>query len=117
MMGETTKADRPSTRAMTKNEIMAAALSDPDNLPMTDEEWAAAKPFVSTLLIRHMFKLSPEEFSARYQIPLETLHAWEEGRSDPDAAARAYLRVIRREPEMVARALADGGFASPHETV
>jgi len=27
-------------------QLMAAAMSDPDNLPLTDEEWEAVKPFV-----------------------------------------------------------------------
>jgi len=31
---------------------------------------------------------------------------WEQGRSQPDSAARAYLMVIEREPEAVERALA-----------
>jgi putative transcriptional regulator len=30
----------------------------------------------------------------RYRIPLGTLRDWEQGRSYPDAPARAYLEVI-----------------------
>jgi putative transcriptional regulator len=34
------------------------------------------------------------------------LRDWEQGRYEPDAAARAYLRVIAREPAAVRKALA-----------
>jgi putative transcriptional regulator len=50
-------------------------------------------------------KLSQEEFAARYHIPLGTVRDWEQRRKEPDAAARAYLRVIAREPETVRKAL------------
>ena len=58
-----------------------------------------------TVTIRRALKLSQEEFAARFHIPPGTLRDWEQGRSEPDAAARAYLRVIAREPEVVPRAL------------
>jgi putative transcriptional regulator len=36
---------------------------------------------------------------------MDTLRDWEQGRSEPDAPGRAYLRVIAREPEIVRDAL------------
>ena len=45
-------------------------------------------------IIRRALGLSQEEFAARFHIPLGTLRDWEQGRKDPDAAARAYLRAI-----------------------
>ena len=41
----------------------------------------------------------------RYHIPLGTLRDWEQGRSEPDQPAKAYLTVIARDPEGVDRAL------------
>ena len=35
------------------------------------------------------------------------LRAWEDGRAFPEALARAYLRVIERNPEAVLAALED----------
>jgi putative transcriptional regulator len=35
-----------------------------------------------------------------------TLRDWEQGRKEPDAAAKAYLHVIASEPELVRKALA-----------
>lgn len=92
--------------AMTDEEAEANALSDPDNPPMTEDQSRSARriPFVKHL--RFKFMLTQEEFSARYHIPLGTLRDWEQHRSEPDQATRAFLEVIAREPDMVARALA-----------
>ena len=54
-------------------------------------------------IIRRALGLSQEDFAARYHIPLGTLRDWEQGRVEPDQAARAYLTVIAREPETCAR--------------
>ena len=56
-------------------------------------------------IIRRAFKLSQEEFAARFRIPLGALRDWEQGRKEPDSAARAYLHVIARNPEAVEAAL------------
>jgi putative transcriptional regulator len=56
-------------------------------------------------VIRRALKLSQEEFAARFNIPIGTLRDWEQGRKDPDAAARAYLKVIGRNPSAVTEAL------------
>ena len=61
-------------------------------------------PRVRTL--RRALRLSQEEFAAHFHIPIGTLRDWEQGRKEPDAAAKAYLRVIAREPEIVRKALA-----------
>jgi putative transcriptional regulator len=55
--------------------------------------------------IRKGLGLSQEQFSARYGFGLARLRDWEQGRSSPDSAARAYLIVIQREREAVDRAL------------
>ena len=49
--------------------------------------------------------LTQEEFAARFHIPLGTLRDWEQGRSEPDQPARAYLKVIAGDPAAVTRAL------------
>jgi len=49
--------------------------------------------------------LIQEEFAARFRIPLGTLRDWEQGRSEPDQPAKAYLTVIARDPQGVERAL------------
>ena len=56
--------------------------------------------------IRKRKRMTQTEFAARYQLNVARLRDWEQGRSRPDRDARAYLRVIEREPEAVERALA-----------
>jgi hypothetical protein len=55
---------------------------------------------------RRRLKLSVEEFAARYQLPVDVLHAWEAGTAQPDAVAEAFLLAIAREPDVIAKALA-----------
>ena len=64
-------------------------------------------PRVKTL--RRALGLTQQEFAARYRIPLGTLRDWEQGRTEPDQPARAYLRVIARDPEGVRRACQEPG--------
>jgi putative transcriptional regulator len=90
---------------MSAKQRHAAAIADRDNRPMTDEEWAAALPVPQVSVIRRALRLSQEDFAGAFHIPLGTLRDWEQGRKEPDAAARAYLRVIAREPETVRKAL------------
>jgi putative transcriptional regulator len=104
----TTKPDKHDwTRAdaMTEAEIHAAALSDPDAQPLTPERLARMKRTPQARVIRRALGLSQEEFAKRFHIPLGTLRDWEQGRKDPDTAARAYLRVIGHNPAAVTEAL------------
>ncbi|MFZ3235911.1 MAG: XRE family transcriptional regulator [Stellaceae bacterium] len=52
--------------------------------------------------------MTQQEFAACYKIPLGTLRDWEQGRSEPDQPARAYLTVIAHDPDGVRRALQIG---------
>ena len=99
------KIDRDRSKPMTAAQRHAAALADPDAQPIRPEDLARMPRVPQICVIRRAFKLSQEEFAARYHIPVGTLRDWEQRRKEPDAAAKAYLRVIAREPEMVAKAL------------
>ena len=55
--------------------------------------------------IRHRLGLTQSAFAQRFGFGAATVKDWEQGRSRPDQAARAYLLVIDREPEAVERAL------------
>jgi putative transcriptional regulator len=81
-------------------------MADPDARPMTDQEWETAPRVRRISIIRRALRLSQQEFAAHYGIPVGALRDWEQGRKEPDAAAKAYLHVIASEPEMVRRALA-----------
>lgn len=90
--------------AMTPEQSHAAALDDPDAQPLSEEDFARMRRTPQVKVMRRALGLSQEEFSAKFHIPLGTLRDWEQGRKVPEAAARAYLIVIGREPEAVARA-------------
>jgi putative transcriptional regulator len=100
-----TKHDWSASDAVTDEEIHAAALADPDAQPLTEQGLASMRRVSRAKGIRRALRLSQEEFAARYHIPLGTLRGWEQDRFEPDAAERAYLAVIAREPEIVRRAL------------
>jgi putative transcriptional regulator len=91
--------------AMTEVERHAAALSDPDAQLITPENIRRMKRTPQVKVIRRALGLSQEDFAARFHIPLGTLRDWEQSRKEPDAAARAYLTVIARNPEAVSEAL------------
>jgi putative transcriptional regulator len=55
--------------------------------------------------IRRSVAASTREFERRFGVPARTLEAYEQGRRRPDAAVKALLRVIVREPAAVRRAL------------
>ena len=88
-----------------KEDIDAAVRSDPDNPPLTPEREPKLRPIPRVKTLRHALGLTQEEFAARYHIPLGTLRDWEQGRSQPDQPARAFLAVIARAPEEVATLL------------
>ena len=106
-----TRHDWTRLDAMTEAEKHAAALSDPDNRPLTEEDMRRMKRTPRAKIIRRALGLSQEDFAACYHIPLGTLREWEQGRAEPDQAARAYLTVIAREPEAVRKALLSPRFA------
>jgi putative transcriptional regulator len=73
---------------------------------MTDSDFARMRRTPQVKIIRRALGLSQDDFAVRYQIPIGTLRDWEQGRATPDQAARAYLKVIARNPEVVRKALA-----------
>ena len=96
----------PPRRHMTDEEIHAAALKDPDNPPLSSYPPGRFKPRPRVFVIRRALKLTQEEFADAFQIPVGTVRDWEQGRVEPDQAAKAYLKVIAHNPDLVLQALA-----------
>ena len=99
------KAARARLDAMTDEEITAAAESDPDNPPLTDEELERVRLARRVQAVRARTGLSQTQFAKVYRINVARLRDLEQGRTQPDSAMLAYLTVIGREPEAVERAL------------
>jgi len=91
--------------AMTEAEIEANALSDPDNPPMTDEELSSMRPVPNPREIRRRLHMTQEQFATRFHLRIGTVRDWEQGKKEPDSAAKTLLRVIDHNPEAVLQAL------------
>ena len=102
---KSSKIDWSRFDAMTEARRHQAALNDPDARPLSEQDLSRMKRTPQAKIIRRALGLSQEDFSARFHIPLGTLRDWEQGRVEPDQAARAYLKVVAREPETVREAL------------
>jgi putative transcriptional regulator len=101
------KTDWERLRAMTDEEVVAAALSDPDAQPMTSEQLAKMRRISRVKVLRQRLGMTQAEFAAAFRLPITTLRDWEQHRSTPDAPARALLLAIERDPGVMRRLLAD----------
>jgi putative transcriptional regulator len=113
-MKKTGKHDWSRFDALTDEEVHAAALADPDAQPLTEEQLARMKLVPRARTLRRALGLTQEEFAARYHIPIGTLRDWEQGRSEPDQPARAYLNAIAHDPDGV-RCAQEAG--QPHRDI
>ena len=89
----------------------AAFAPDADTPVLTRRELREFRPVIvkegiDVAALRRRLRLSQGAFATLFGIPLATVKDWEQGRRQPDAPARAYLRVIARDPKAVRRALA-----------
>lgn len=98
--------DWERVKAMTEEEVLATALSDPDAQPLTREELSRMRRVSPVKVLRHRLGLTQVEFAAAFGIPVSTLRDWEQHRTTPDAPARSLLRAIESEPETMRRLLA-----------
>src|SRR6516162_8843099 len=93
--------------AMTDEEIMASARSDPDAQPLTPEQLAKMRRVSRVKVLRQRLGMTQAEFAKAFHLPMTTLRGWEQHRSTPDAPARALLLAIERDPEAMRRLLAE----------
>jgi len=61
---------------------------------------------VDVKALRRKLGMSQSRFAASFGFSLDAVQNWEQGRRRSEGAARAFLKVIEREPEAVRRALA-----------
>ncbi len=106
--GETPpRGDTDWTRvhAMTAEEVLAAALADPDAQPLSPEQLAKMRRVSRVKVLRQRLGMTQVQFAEAFGLPISTLRDWEQNRCVPDAPARALLRAIEREPETMRRLL------------
>ena len=93
--------------AMTDEQVLDAARSDPDAQPLTSEQLAKMRRVSRVKTLRRRLGMTQAEFAAAFHLPITTLRDWEQLRSNPDAPARALLLAIERDPEVMRRLLAE----------
>ena len=103
--------ERSRLEALSDADIDRAAMRDLDAQPASDEALDRAVAGRYVRRVRERTGLDQLAFASKYQIELDVLHDVEEGRVMPKSAFLAYLAVIEREPDAVARAL--NAVASP----
>ena len=101
------RTDWARLKAMTDEEVMAAALSDPDAQPLTAEQLARMRRVPRVKWLRQRLGMTQVQFAEAFHLPITTLRDWEQHRSTPDAPARALLLAIERDPEAMRRLLAE----------
>src|SRR5438309_2361409 len=94
-------------KAMSDDEILAAAHSDADAAPLTPEELSKMRRVSRVKVLRQRLGMTQREFAEAFHLPITTLRDWEQHRTTPDAPARALLLAIERDPEVIRRLLAE----------
>jgi putative transcriptional regulator len=89
-------------------DIDTSDIPEPRELPAGAIRGRDFQPFPSPVnvnAIRTKLGLSQAEFAKRYGFNVRTLQDWESSGAQPPSPVRAYLTVIDRFPDTVARAL------------
>ena len=117
MAGMSKGQDRAGLPRRRSDQAIAAAVGDdPDEAPLRTEAMMEAarrqellRDIHGVLRLRRRLRVGQIAFANRYGIPLGTLRNWEQGRSEPDRAAKVLLAAIATDPEGIARAAAHAG--------
>ena len=80
--------------------------SDPEDFDASTDALDRGQRARLVRMARTGLGLSQAEFARRFHVPLGTLRDWEQARSTAPDFAVAYVRVIMRDPDMVAAAVA-----------
>jgi putative transcriptional regulator len=94
---------------MSEDDIIAAARSDPDNPPLTAEEFKRIRAARRVRTVRIRSGLSQTQFARAFHINVAWLRDLEQRRTQADSALLAYLTVIDETPDTVRRALRRAG--------
>jgi putative transcriptional regulator len=98
------RADRKKLRETTEDDIQRHIVEDGGHdFDFSNATWRLPDGYVRGL--REHLGLTQTEFAERFALSERTVQEWEQGRSQPDAPARALLRVIAHAPSVAARAL------------
>lgn len=97
------RIDRARIAATTDSDIRRHMVEDGEDPGRTP----GLRDSTTPKAVRIALDMTQREFAAALGVPLATLRNWEQGRTPPDPAARALLRIVAREPRRALKALAD----------
>jgi putative transcriptional regulator len=86
--------------------VQPAEPSDPEDFDVTDEAMERGQRARLIRSTRTNLGLSQSEFATTFRVPVGTLRDWEQARVTAPDFAVAYVKVIARHPDMVAKAVA-----------
>lgn len=86
--------------------VLPSDPADPEDFDATAEALDRGQRARLIRMVRTELELSQAEFASRFKVPVGTLRDWEQARVAAPDFAVAYVRVIRRHPDMVAEAVA-----------
>lgn len=90
---------------MTDAAIIHAAESDPDGQPLTEDALRRGVAARAVRRTRERTGMTQREFAEQYHFNLRRLQDLEQGRTEPDSALAAYLKLIEHDPKLVKRIL------------
>ena len=96
--------DHAKIEATAEEDIRHQMLEDGED-PDAEIDPAAWTEVLPPREVRRLLGMTQAALAAALRIPTPTLENWEQGRTTPDAAARALFRIIGREPAAAMRAL------------
>lgn len=94
-------------RATTEEDIQRQMIED-DDPGMGDvdpSEVRVNRAYPDPRALRRQLGMTQEQFANAFGLNLWTLRDWEQGKSEPEGAARVLLRVIEQNPDAVRRAV------------
>lgn len=94
--------DQAKIEATTEKDIRRHMIEDGQN---PDAEPTGYRPVLSVTAIRERLNMTQTVFAQALGVPVATIRNWEQGRKQPDPAARSLLTIVAREPEAAFRAL------------
>jgi putative transcriptional regulator len=106
-MARMAKAKKAKTKRISAFEEIKAGLLEAVAIARGETEPARiyVPNKVNVKAIREKLNMTQAEFAARFSFNVARVRDWEQGRSQPDGALRAYLLVIERQPKAVEKAL------------
>jgi putative transcriptional regulator len=95
----------PVTPRVDRAKLEATTEADIARQEAEDEVASAIRAGQYVRSVRRKVGLSQVMFARKFQIPVDTLRNWEQGKRAPQGPARALLRIIDRMPEAAMEAI------------